>query len=80
MALLGQLRMLVRVTAVTEANIQSALASPFSDFEDAIQHYSAQSEGGVSAIITRNTADYSASDIAVLSPEAFLTEWPPVGE
>lgn len=79
MALLGQLSKLVRVAAVTEVDIQSALASPFSDFEDAIQHYSAKSEGGVSAIITRNPADYSASEIAVISPEEFLTKWPPIG-
>jgi predicted nucleic acid-binding protein len=72
LALLGKLKQLVRISAVSESEIQSALASPFKDFEDAIQHFAAKAEGGVSAIVTRNPADYSASEIPVLSPEEFL--------
>ena len=72
LALLDKLKLLVRVSAVAEAEIQSALASDFKDFEDAIQHFAAKTEGGISAIITRNKADYAASEIPVLSPEEFL--------
>ena len=53
------------VSAVTEVEIQSALSSSFTDFEDAIQHFAAKAEGDVRAINTRNKADYSASEIAV---------------
>ena len=72
LALLGKLKQLVRVSAVGEAEIQSALAKSFKDFEDAIQHFAAKAEGGVSAIITRNKADYAGSEIPVLSPDEFL--------
>jgi predicted nucleic acid-binding protein len=74
LALLGKLKVLTRVSAVTEAEINSALSSSFKDFEDAIQHFAAKAEGGVSAIVTRNKADYSASEIPILSPEEFLAK------
>lgn len=77
LALLGKLKQLVRVSAVSESEIQSALSSQFKDFEDAIQHFTAKAEGGISAIITRNKADYSASEIPVLSPEEFLVAHEP---
>src|SRR5258708_1767621 len=72
LALLGKLKLLIRVSAVTEMEIQSALSSSIKDFEDAIQHFSAKAEGEISAIVTRNKADYSASEIPVQSPEEFL--------
>jgi predicted nucleic acid-binding protein len=75
LALLGKRRTLVRVSAVTEAEIQAALASRFKGFEDAIQHFSAKAEGDLSAIVTRNKADYSASEIPVFSPDEFLAEF-----
>ena len=80
LALLGQLKRLVRISAVAELEIQSALASDFKDFEDAIQHFTAKTEGGISTIVTRNKADYSASEIPVLSPEEFLARHAPVAE
>ena len=72
LALLGKLKQLARVSAVGETEIQSALSNSFKDFEDAIQHFTAKAEGDVSAIITRNKADYAGSEIPVLSPDEFL--------
>jgi predicted nucleic acid-binding protein len=80
LALLGKLKQLVRVSAVGEAEIQSALANSFKDFEDAIQHFTAKAEGDVSAIITRNKADYVGSEIPVLSPDEFLAMREPSSE
>ena len=80
LVLLGKLKQLVRVSAVGETEIQSALASSFKDFEDAIQHFAAKAEGGVSAIVTRNKVDYTASEIPVLSPEEFLARREPAHE
>ena len=80
LALLGKLKLLARVSAVTETEINSALSSSFKDFEDAIQHFAAKAEGGVSAIVTRNKADYSASEIPVLSPDEFLSKHEPAAE
>lgn len=77
LTLLGQLKLLVQVSAVGESEIQSALSSQFQDFEDAIQHFSAKSEGGFNAIVTRNKADYSLSEIPVLSPDEYLGKHEP---
>ncbi len=75
LALLAKFKLLVRVSTVGEAEIQSALAAGFKDFEDAIQHFAAKAEGGVSAIVTRNKSDYSASELPVLTPDEFLTKF-----
>ena len=80
LALLGKLKLLVRVSTVAEAEINSALSSSFKDFEDAIQHFAAKAEGGVGAIVTRNKADYSASEIPILSPEEYLAKREPAAD
>ena len=79
LALLAKLKSLVRVLSVTEVEIQSALSSNFKDFEDAIQHFAAKAEGAMIVIITRNKADYSASEIPVLAPDEFLATHNPAG-
>ena len=71
--LLAKLNRLVKVVAVTEAEIQSALGSDFADFEDAIQHFAAMSAGGVTAIIARNGSDYAASRLPVIAPDEYLS-------
>ena len=80
LALLRKLKLLVRVSTVSEVEIQSALGSSFKDFEDAIQHFAAKAEGGVSAIVTRNKADYATGEIPVLSPDEFLAKREPAVE
>ncbi len=80
LALLGKLKLLTRVSAVTETEINSALSSSFKDFEDAIQHFAAKAEGGVSAIVTRNPSDYSASEIQIQSPEEYLAKREPTAD
>lgn len=74
LVLLGKLKLLVRVSAVGEAEIQSALSSSFRDFEDAVQHFAAKADGEVCAIVTQNKGDYSNSEIPVLSPEEYLAK------
>jgi predicted nucleic acid-binding protein len=70
-AILRKLRLLTRVLTVDEKVIDLALASTFSDFEDAIQYFAA-SEWELEAIVTRNRRDYKASRIAIVSPEECL--------
>ena len=53
LALLGKLKLLVRVSAVTEAEIESALSSSFKDFEDGIQHFAAKAESAQLSLVTR---------------------------
>jgi predicted nucleic acid-binding protein len=67
-ALLGRLS----VAPVTEAAIRVALASPFSDFEDAVTHAVAV-EAGADRIVTRNLSDYRGGSIPAVLPDTLLT-------
>ena len=70
-AILRKLRLVTRVLAVNEKIIDLALASTFTDFEDAIQYFAA-AEWELDAIVTRNRRDYKASKIAIVSAEECL--------
>ncbi len=59
------------VTPVDSLTVDEAIASRFSDFEDAMQYYSAI-RAGANAIITRNSSDFTASQIEVYEPQQFL--------
>jgi len=63
------------VLPVGEQEIATALKSGFKDFEDAIQYFSARSEPGLQAILTRNKDDYAKSEIPVMSAEEYLMEF-----
>lgn len=52
--------------------VLDALNSPFKDFEDALQNFSAIQNGKINIILTRNIKDYKKSDLAVLTPETYL--------
>lgn len=52
--------------------IITALNSNFKDFEDALQNFSAEQNGTINTIITRNTKDYKKSNLGVITPEDFL--------
>lgn len=49
-----------------------ALDSNFTDFEDALQNYSAVASRKIDTIITRNIKHYKHSQLAVMTPELFL--------
>lgn len=76
-SLLRQLKRLAHVATVSDHEIQRALDSSFKDFEDAIQHFAAQSETGVTVIITRNKPDYGASTLPVMTPAEFFLSLSP---
>ena len=54
-----------------EKSIRYAVDLHWSDFEDSVQ-YSVAKQSHVKAIITRNTKDYSQSQIPVYTPVEFL--------
>jgi hypothetical protein len=56
--------------------IAKALASEFSDVEDAVQYFSAVSERA-EVIVTRNKADFAYSTLEVLSPDEFCAKYLP---
>ena len=75
LALLNNLRRLVKVSSVGEVEIAAAFASGFRDFEDAVQHFAAKAESGVGTIVTRNKVDFVASEIPIRSPEEYLAKF-----
>jgi predicted nucleic acid-binding protein len=69
--ILIQFKILVNVLAVDDKIISLALNSPFIDFEDAVQYYTAM-ENKIPTIITRNLKDYKDSAIPVMTAEMYL--------
>jgi len=57
---------------VNQAILEQAMKSGFTDFEDAVQYYSALQNKNCSVIISRNTKDFQSSEIKVMLPDEFL--------
>ena len=68
---LDVLQNLVEVLPTDDEMISSAIHSEFSDFEDAVQYYTAL-KGNSTMIITRNPKDFMKSEIPVYTPTEFL--------
>ena len=71
--LLRNFRQLSKVSVANEKVVDDALASDFSDYEDALQYYSALTKN-VEFIVTRNTKDFMHATIPVLTPDEFLSK------
>lgn len=71
MQILRSFRKLVYVLPVNGEIVDKALQSSFTDFEDAIQYYSAI-DSDINIIITRNVKDYKEAHATVMTPEEFL--------
>jgi len=70
--LLRKLRILLKVIPIVEKNIDMALNSAFTDFEDAIQYFSSIAFG-IDIIVTRNTKDYQKNgELLIQNPEEFI--------
>jgi len=67
-----EIRLFTKLIEVNKTAVDMALSSSFSDFEDALQYYSAIQQGRISVILTRNIKDYKHADFPVLSPETYL--------
>ena len=71
---LQKIQQLLQIMKICKTDIkilQTALTSPITDYEDAVQHESAVAEN-LDAIVTRNVKDYKNSAITVYSPDEFL--------
>lgn len=68
---LRKLRILLHIIDSTESIIDKALNSDFSDFEDAIQYYTAL-EYQIPVILTRNIRDYKKASVIVQTPVSYL--------
>ena len=69
---LSQLAKLIDIIALSKVSVLRALDSKFGDFEDALQHYAALSENA-KTIVTRNVKDLKNSELAVLTPDQYLS-------
>ena len=58
---------------VSKEVIKKSLKSDFKDFEDAIQYNCAISFNKIDFVVTRNTKDFKASTLPVLTPKEALT-------
>ncbi len=63
---------ITEVLTTDKAIILKALNSNFKDFEAALQNYSAELNGQIDLIITRNTKDFKNSALGVMTPENYL--------
>lgn len=61
----------VKTIPIDETILNQGLHSRHKDFEDALQIFSAASISKIDCIITRNTKDFSFSEIPVMSPDEF---------
>lgn len=64
-------RILCKVCEVNQEIIDKSLNSQFSDFEDAVQYYSALNSN-CNVILTRNGKDFKQSEIAIMTSDEFL--------
>lgn len=69
------IKSLLQIVTVLNSSTEiatKAAYSEFSDFEDAVQNFSAENRKSVEYIITRNVKDYKSSSLVVLTPSEFL--------
>jgi predicted nucleic acid-binding protein len=63
---------IISIISVDEMILRKSIKSVHKDFEDAIQIFCAHKIENIFGIITRNTKDYSTSEIPVYTPDEFL--------
>lgn len=69
---LKQLMTILEVLTTEKDVILKALNSGFRDFEDALQNYSAELNGSIDLIITRNIKDFKNSSLGIMTPGNYL--------
>ena len=69
---LMQLQEVLHVIPVDAGIINAALCSGWSDFEDAVQNFTAMADGRITGIITRNTKDFQKSHLDIVDSKLFL--------
>ena len=69
--LLANFRQLSRIAVTNEQIVDDSLASQFSDFEDAMQYFTAL-KAKADIIITRNGKDFASSKIPVMTATEYL--------
>jgi hypothetical protein len=73
--ILTDLLRFLHVAAVSQGTIESALALPYRDFEDAVQMMAA-AEMGAHYLVTRDLSDYRSGPVPVIQPAELLALLP----
>ncbi len=68
---LRKFKVISEISIVDEHTVEKALNSSFSDFEDALQYFSATASN-CDIIITRNAKDFRQSLLPIMSADEFL--------
>ena len=68
---LKKIRLLFRISTITEKIIDLALTSEFPDFEDAVQYYVALEEKA-EYLVTRNKKDFVSKQIPIVTPQEYI--------
>jgi predicted nucleic acid-binding protein len=71
---LQSLASFIEFAPVDHQVVLDALHSSFKDFEDALQDAAATS-GGAKYLITHNIKDYKRSELAVMTPEEYISRY-----
>ncbi len=71
---LRKFKVISEISIVDEHIVEKALNSEFSDFEDALQYFSATASN-CDIIITRNAKDFSQSLLPIMSADEFLKSY-----
>ena len=66
-----KIKSLIKVLSCGDDEIELALSSDFTDFEDSIQYYTALNHK-IDFIITRNVKDYKNANMNVLTPLEYI--------
>ena len=69
---LKQLITIIEVLTTDKEVVLKALNSNFKDFEDAMQNYSAELNGLIDIIVTKNIKDFKNSSLGVMTPDNYL--------
>lgn len=69
--MLEEVYSLFEVVSIGKQAIKMALDLKYTDFEDAVQYFSAK-QANADCIITRNKKDFTFSDILVYTPAEFM--------
>ena len=69
---LVQLLTITEVLTTDKNVILTALNSKFRDFEDALQNYSAELNGQIDLVLTRNIKDFKNSCLGIMTPGNYL--------
>jgi len=72
LSLISEIEEYVGIQETNRTILRKTLKSNFSDFEDAIQYFSAVQLGKIDIITTRDLKDFKKSELPVLSPETTI--------